>query len=119
MKISDLLPEIFFDESLITSEIELFQNKYLRAILKFHDTRFRMLIDNYCQEVNPQFKEMSTLKKNKFKDQLLQKNQAVRQLCIGMVISYLEEEQFQKYLSFSSEINPRIIQMLRKRIADA
>lgn len=119
MKINDLLPEIFFDESLIKSEAELFQNQYLRAILKFHDARFRLLLDQYCMEVNPKFNELTTQRKKNFKDNLLQKNQAVRQLCIGMVISYLEEEQFQKYLSFSSEINPRIIQMLRKRIADA
>jgi hypothetical protein len=119
MKISDLLPVIHFDESLITSEIELFQNHYLRSILKFHDGRFRLLLDQYCIEVNPKFNELTTQRKKNFKDNLLLKNQAVRQLCIGMVIAYLEEEQFQKYLSFSSEINPRIIQMLRKRIADA
>lgn len=119
MKIFDLLPEIYFDESLITSEIELFQNQYLRAILKFHDQRFHCLIDQYCQEVNPKFNDLTTQRKKNFKDNLLQKNQAVRQLCIGMVIGYLEEEPFKKYLSLSNEINPRIIQMLRKRIADA
>lgn len=118
MKIKDLLPEIFFDERLITSEVELFQNTYLRAILKFHDARFRSLIDHYCLEVNPKFNELSTQSKKNFHAKLLQKNQAFRQLCIGMVIGFLEEEQFKQYLEFSAEVNPRIIQMLGQRIAD-
>lgn len=118
MKIKDLLPEIFFDESLITSEIELFQNNHLRAILKFHDGRFRALVDHYCLEVNPKFNELSTQSKKNFYATLLQKNQAFRQLCIGMVIGFLEEEPFKRYLVLSAEINPRIIQMLGKRIAD-
>jgi hypothetical protein len=35
-----------------------------------------------------------------------------------MVIGFLEEEPFKRYLVLSAEINPRIIQMLGKRIAD-
>ncbi len=118
MKRSDLLPEILFDESLDSTEIQTYQNKYLRPILKFQHAHLRLLVIHWCTQTNPLFLDLSVQAKRKMVSQILQNNQALRNQIIGIISGYLELEQFQWYLRNKSECNKRILAMALKRVID-
>jgi len=113
---SELLPEIFYDESLESSELELFQNKYLRAILKYQDFHLKALSIEACEKMNPKYKELNERKRLSFLSKMIQNDQAFRNQLVGLIIGFLEEEQFNWYLENKSTCNKRILQMAHKRI---
>lgn len=116
MNRSELLPEIFFDESLDSTNLELFQNQYLRAILKYQHDYLILLVKDTCQQVNPNLSNMMEKERNQFIRQMIQNNQALRSQCIGLIIGFLELEQFSWYLKHKTECNKRILQMVEKRV---
>jgi len=116
MNRSELLPEIFFDESLDSTNLELFQNQYLRAILKYQHDYLMMLVKDSCEQVNPNLSNLMEKERNQFIRQMIQNNQVLRNQCIGLIIGFLELEQFAWYLKHKTECNKRILQMVEKRV---
>nr|WP_294862336.1 hypothetical protein [uncultured Fluviicola sp.] len=116
MKRSELLPEIFFDESLDSTDLELFQNQCLRAILKYQHDYLVMLVKDCCINMNPNLSNLMERERNQFTRQMIQNNQALRNQCIGLIIGFLESDQFAWYLKHKTECNKRILQMVEKRI---
>jgi hypothetical protein len=113
---SSLLPEIFFDESLDSSEIELFQNKYLRAILKYQHEYLNLFVLDCCKQMNPSLSNLPEKERKRFIRQTIQNNQALRNQCIGLIIGFLELDQFSWYLKHKTDCNKRILQMVEKRV---
>lgn len=116
MNRSELLPEIFFDESLDSTNLELFQNQYLRAILKYQHEYLILLVKDCCEQVNPNLSNLMEKERNQFIRQMIQNNQALRNQCIGLIVGFLELEQFSWYLKHKTECNKRILQMVEKRV---
>lgn len=116
MKRSELLPEIFFDESLDSTELELFQNKYLRSILKYQHDYLKALVRSNCEQMNPGFLNLTEREKMRFTRQTIQNNQVLRNQCLGLIIGFLEPDQFSWYLTQRANCNKRILQMVEKRI---
>ncbi len=113
---SSLLPEIFFDESLDSSEMELFQNQYLRAILKYQNEHLNLLVLDCCKQMNPNLSNLTEMVRKRFIRQTIQNNQALRNQCIGLIVSFLELNQFSWYLDHKSDCNKRILQLVEKRV---
>lgn len=113
---SSLLPEIFYDESLESTDLELFQNKYLRAILKYQHDYLGALVKNTCLQMNPDFTNLNERARNQFTKQVIQNNQALRNQCIGLIVGFLEPEQFSWYLNNKTNCNKRILQLVEKRV---
>ena len=116
MNRSELLPEIFFDETLDSTELELFQNKYLRSILKYQHDYLLALLQDSCKQMNPAFQHLTERERNRFARQVIQNNQALRNQCIGLIVGFLEPEQFSWYLNHKTDCNKRILQMAEKRV---
>lgn len=116
MKRSELLPEIFFDESLDSTDLELFQNQYLRSILKYQHDYLVALVKDTCQQMNPDFLNLMEKERNRLMRQLIQNNQALRNQCVGLIVGFLELEQFSWYLKHKTACNKRILQMVEKRV---
>jgi len=116
MNRSELLPEIFFDESLDSTDLELFQNQYLRPILKYQHDHLMMLVKDTCLQVNPNLSNLMERERNRFIRQMIQNNQVLRNQCIGLIIGFLELDQFAWYLKHKTESNKRILQMVEKRV---
>ena len=119
MKRSELLPEIFFDESLDSTEMELFQNQYLRSILKYQHDYLVALVQNTCLQMNPDFSNLNERARNQFTKQVIQNNQALRNQCVGLIIGFLELEPFSWYLKNKTNCNKRILQMVEKRVLES
>lgn len=116
MNRSELLPEIFFDESLDSTEMELFQNKYLRSILKYQHGHLIALVKAYCMQMNPDFSNLNERARNQFTKQVIQNNQALRNQCVGLIVGFLEPEQFSWFLKHKTDCSKRILQMTEKRV---
>lgn len=116
MKRSELLPEIFFDESIDSTDLELFQNKYLRSILKFQHDYLLLLVKDTCLQMNPNLSNLMEKERSQFMRQMIQNNQALRNQCIGLIVGFLESEQFSWYLKNKTNCNKRILQMVEKRV---
>jgi hypothetical protein len=116
MKRSELLPEIFFDESLDSTEMELFQNQYLRSILKYQRDYLLALVKDRCRQMNPNFQNLPERERNQFTRQVIQNNQSLRNECIGLIVGFLEPEQFSWYLKHKTDCSKRILQMVEKRV---
>lgn len=115
---SDLLPEIFFDDTKITNELELFQNRYLRPILKFQNDHLVFLCRSFLKDFNARFDDLPKLEKEKAIQSLFKKAQSFRQQVIGLIIALLEKEQLAFYALHHSDLNKRMWQMAEKRVKD-
>jgi tellurite resistance protein len=118
MKRTDLLEEIYFEEASVSNEIEWFQNKYLRSILKFQNNHLIQLCTATCENMNPNFKELSSTEKKRVLQNILQNNQALRMQCVGLITGLLEESEFSWYLNHKSECNKRILTLVEKRVLE-
>ena len=116
MNRSSLLPEIFFDESLDSTALELFQNKYLRSILKYQHDYLAALVRDTCMQMNPDFLHLMGKEQHRFMRQLIKNNQALRNQCIGLIVGFLELDQFSWYLKHKTDCNKRILQLVEKRV---
>lgn len=99
-----------------SSEIEVFQNQVLRPVLKLQNEIYVMLFKDYALRKTSGFTALSTEKKISFIDQSMQKDNALRNLFIGMTIGMLVPEEMKMYLSDAKAYNKRIMAMLSERI---
>lgn len=118
MERSDLLPEIFYDETTDSTELEQFQNKFLRGILKYQHNHLKAFVEDCCLQVNPGFMDLNGNKRKQFLTQQIQNNQPMRNQCLGLIVGFLEEKEFLWYLKNRSDCNKRILQMVLKRLVD-
>lgn len=118
IKRSDLLPEIFFDETLESKSDEQFQNTVLRAICKFQNAHLIAISQKACVELNPLFLQLTLPKKKTFLSALLQKNSDLKQLLIGIIVGFMESDQLDYYLQNKASINKRILRLIEKRLLD-
>jgi len=99
-----------------SSDTETFQNQVLRPVLKLQNEIYVMLFKDYALRKTSGFTALSTEKKISFIDQSLQKDNALRNLFIGMTIGMLVSEEMKIYLSDTKAYNKRIMAMLSERI---
>lgn len=118
IKRSDLLPEIFFDETLESKSDEQFQNTVLRAICKFQNAHLIAISQKACVELNPLFLQLTLPKKKTFLTALMQKNSDLKQLLIGLIVGFMEPDQLDYYLQNKASINKRILRLIEKRLMD-
>ncbi|WP_294333318.1 glyoxalase [uncultured Chryseobacterium sp.] len=99
-----------------TSETELFQNQTLRPVLKLQNEIYLMLFKDYALRKTSDFDTLKKEQKLNFIDQSLQKDNALRNIFIGITIGMLTPEEMKIYLSDTKAFNKRIITMLTERI---
>lgn len=99
-----------------TSETELFQNQTLRPVLKLQNEIYLMLFKDYALRKTSDFDTLKKEQKLNFIDQSLQKDNALRNIFIGITIGMLTPEEMKIYLSDTKAFNKRIINMLTERI---
>lgn len=99
-----------------SSDTETFQNQVLRPVLKLQNEIYVLLFKDYALRKTSGFTALSIEKKISFIDQSLQKDNALRNLFIGMTIGMLVPEEMKIYLSDTKAYNKRIMAMLSERI---
>lgn len=101
-----------------SSQEEKFQNKTLRPILKLQNDLFIESFLNYVNKHKTDFYSLSTEKKLLFIENAIQKDIKFRNALKGMVIAMFTIEEFREYITNSSNLNKRMMNILIERLKD-
>ena len=97
-------------------EIELFQNKVLRPILKMQHDLILKTFHNHINKLSIDWNQLKHIKKVKCVIDQLSKNLQLKNLIIGLIVGHLNEQESNQYFNNNKEYNKRIIQMSIQRI---
>lgn len=114
-KILALRPSIITDETKVSLTDEDFQNNTLRPILKFQNELILSLVKNQLFDLNI---PNNVIEKQSFIQQIIQKNQVLKQQLIGLTIGLFTPTEMDFYIKNQTEINKRISQLMVKRVTD-
>ncbi|MEQ9301352.1 MAG: hypothetical protein RIF33_22430 [Cyclobacteriaceae bacterium] len=106
---------------LVTADMsaeETFQNSTLRPIIKMkHDLFIDYLLDYLAAKKNP----LSSLGREKgilYLESVFQQDRNLRSELRGVVLSHLTTEEYHQYVDIKSEMNKRIINIIKNRMVD-
>lgn len=100
------------------SDIENFQNKTLRPILKFQNELLIASFKDYIQRYKNVFYGLPVEGKMDYIDNAIQKNAKFRNAMKGIIIGMFTLDEYIMYSKNTSEYSKRIMQMLRERLKD-
>ena len=112
-------PEIYtIDHSVETLDIEDFQNKVLRPILKLQNELLKSYFKAYLEHRKIQWEEKIEEEQQRFIQKVLTKDSAFRNAMIHLIIGQMTPEEFHYYNQEQREFNKRIRNMLQERLID-
>jgi aspartyl/asparaginyl-tRNA synthetase len=101
-----------------TSDIERFQNEVLRPIIKMQNNLLVAFFKNYIKNNKIKFNTLKAeVQENKI-NTILTKDINFKNILIGSIIGHLEENEIEIYFKYKTEINKRIIQIIKQRLHD-
>ena len=101
-----------------TSLIEKFQNEVLRPIIKMQNNLLVTFFKNYIKNRKIEFNKLGVeFQENKI-NSILTKDINFKNILIGSIIGHLEENEIEIYFKYRTEINKRIIQIIKQRLHD-
>ena len=118
-KLMDIRPEI--PSALIHDNMsmeERFQNKTLRPIIKMQNSLFIEVFKNYVRKHKGVFHELSVEKKMEYIEKCIQKDIKFRNSLKGIVIGQFTLEEYTIYITNSSALNKRMMNMVIERLKD-
>jgi hypothetical protein len=99
-----------------TSSEENFQNKILRPILKIQNDLFIVVFLNYIQKQKSVFNALSPEKKLNYIENVIQRDIKFRNSLKGMIIGFFTIEDYKEYITNSSNLNKRMMNMLIEQL---
>ena len=101
-----------------TSDIERFQNEVLRPIIKMQNNLLVAFFKNYIKNNKIKFNTLKAeVQENKI-NTILTKDINFKNILIGSIIGHLEKNEIEIYFKYKTEINKRIIQIIKQRLHD-
>ena len=101
-----------------TSDLERFQNEVLRPIIKMQNNLLVAFFNNYIRNRKIEFNKLEAeFQKNKI-NTILTKDINFKNILIGSILGHLNKNEIEIYLKSKSELNKRIIQMVKQRLQD-
>ena len=101
-----------------TSLIEKFQNEVLRPIIKMQNNLLVTFFKNYIKNRKIEFNKLGVEFQEKKINSILTKDVNFKNILIGSIIGHLEENEIEIYFKSKTEINKRIIQIIKQRLQD-
>ena len=98
---------------------EQFQNRTLRPIIKLQQDLLIAAFRNYIQKHKNAFFEMSIEKRLNFVENSIQKDIKFRNSLKGMVIGQFTLSEYELYISNSSALNKRMMNLVKERIKNS
>src|SRR4051794_30712255 len=99
-----------------TSDIENFQNRTLRSLLKLQNDGYLAVFTHYAIKQKVELTALTKEQRRIFIGQSLQKDAALKNLMLGITVGLLTHDELEFYLTESKECNRRIMTMLVERI---
>ena len=116
MALRPIIENLDFDKT--PPKEELFQNEVLRPILKFQNPLIIDFFIHQCILYKSLYFRLEIDEKKQYINQLLLKNQNVRNTYIGILVGAMTSDEFKIYLSNKNHFNKRILDMISKRLKD-
>ena len=104
------------DNNIDSKEIESFQNKVLRPLLKFQNDLLLQIFTDYINQYKGKFYKLSRQEKLGYIHYALLKNQRLRSMILGTIVGLFTIEDYSFYRLNKSSLNKRIITMTTERI---
>ena len=99
-----------------SSPEEIFQNQTLRPILKLQNDLFVAVFENQISKHKNDFYKLPVEKKLHYIENVIQKDIKFRNALKGMIISLFTLEEYAAYITNSSSLNKRMMNMLIERL---
>ncbi|MCR9228849.1 MAG: glyoxalase [Flavobacteriaceae bacterium] len=97
---------------------EHFQNKTLRPVIKLQNYLLVEAFKNYANKHKGVFYELSLEKKMEYIERAIQKDIKFRNSLKGMIIGQFTVEEYRDYITNSSALNKRMMNMVVERLKD-
>lgn len=101
-----------------SSEEERFQNETIRPILKLQTDLFVASFRNYIRKHKNEFQLLNVEKKLIYIENALQKDIKYRNALKGMIMAWFTQEEFDRYIQNSSNLNKRMMNLLVESLKD-
>ena len=101
-----------------TSDLERFQNEVLRPIIKMQNNLLITFFKNYIKNRKIEFNKLGVEFQEKRINSILTKDINFKNILIGSIIGHLEENEIEIYFKSKTEINKRIIQIIKQKLQD-
>lgn len=101
-----------------TLDLEVFQNKVLRPILKLQNTIFVSVFLDELRRKKQDFTTFNSEDKHKAIQRHLNTNSSLKQRFLGIVMGLFTNTEMDFYQRYMSAINKRIFSMLKIRLED-
>jgi hypothetical protein len=108
------IPSIIITENF--SAEEKFQNEVLRPIIKLQHDLILSCFENYLTQNKVKMEALSSLQKTDLTRKLFKGDTRLKTELRGFIIGLFTLEEYNEYLSLSSQLNKRINNMLQQRI---
>lgn len=110
------IPQAHFNSQM--SFDERFQNQTLRPVIKLQNFLLVEAFKNYVNKHKGVFHDLSLEKKLQYIERAIQKDIKFRNSLKGMVIGQFTVEEYTDYISNSSALNKRMMNMVVERLKD-
>ena len=101
-----------------TTDLERFQNEVLRPIIKMQNNLLVALFKNYIRNRKIEFNKLKAeVQENKI-NSILTKDINFKNILLGIIIGHFNKNEIKIYLKSKSELNKRIIQIVKQRLQD-
>lgn len=98
-----------------TLDVESFQNKVLRPILKFQHDILISIIDQYINDKKAKWVHWDVPARELFLKQSLSHDLKLRNVVIGVIVGLMQKEELYSYFQYENECRSRIIKMVVQR----
>jgi hypothetical protein len=102
-----------------TGSEERFQNETLRPIIKLQCNLFIEVFKNYANKHKNVFYELPVEKRIDYIENAIHKDMKFRNSLKGMVVGHFTVEEYIFYISNSSALNKRMMQLVKSRLIDS
>ncbi|MFD2518784.1 glyoxalase [Salinimicrobium flavum] len=117
LQLLDIRPEIRSAKiSSQTGAGELFQNQTLRPVIKLQNDLLVEAFRNYIQKHKNVFMDLDVEKRLKYIENAIQKDIKFRNSLKGMIIGQFTVEEYRFYITDSSALNKRMMNLVKERI---
>lgn len=114
LKIRPEIPGATVSEKM--SSEERFQNQTLRPVIKLQNDLLVEAFRNYIQKHKSVFHEMNVEKRLLYIENAIQKDMKFRNSLKGMVIGQFTTDEYRLYITNSSMLNKRMMNLVKERI---
>ena len=101
-----------------TSNIERFQNEVIRPIIKMQNNFLVVFFEDYLKNRKIEFYIIKYEDQENKINTILTKDINFKNILLGSIVGHFDENEIKVYLKSTSDLNKRIIQIIKQRLLD-